>query len=198
MYQYYEWIFSDLHETANHPLHCAPWLAVLYMDWNAVYLWECVYSRTKCFLESSGCRTRPLETSAYRPRLSDCGTNRERTLVWNGVQNPPRRSLLGGYVLILWMTMHVMSLLGAYVLIQPIADRVALYLEIISTTFPTNQNSAHGIYDYYCVIKVESHENPGTSGTKLKVFRNNLKILCHPICSWLYYEWHCMSWYYCM
>ena len=118
MYQYYEWIFSDLHETANHPLHCAPWLAVLYMDWNAVYLWECVYSRTKCFLESSGCRTRPLETSAYRPRLSDCGTNRERTLVWNGVQNPPRRSLLGGYVLILWMTMHVMSLSGAYVLIH--------------------------------------------------------------------------------
>jgi len=31
--------------------------------------------------------------------------------------------------------------------IQPIADRVAQHLEIISKTFPANQNSAHGIYD---------------------------------------------------
>jgi len=31
--------------------------------------------------------------------------------------------------------------------VQPIADRVAQHLEIISITFPTNQNSAHGIYD---------------------------------------------------
>ena len=31
--------------------------------------------------------------------------------------------------------------------IQPIADRVAQHLEIISEIFPTNQNSAHGIYD---------------------------------------------------
>jgi len=31
--------------------------------------------------------------------------------------------------------------------VQPIADRVAQHLEIISQTFPTNQNSAHGIYD---------------------------------------------------
>jgi len=36
----------------------------------------------------------------------------------------------------------------------------------------------------------ESHENPGTPGTKLKVLRNNLKMLCHPICNWLYFlEW---------
>jgi len=32
-------------------------------------------------------------------------------------------------------------------LVQPIADRVALDLEIISKTFSTNDNSAHGIYD---------------------------------------------------
>jgi len=31
--------------------------------------------------------------------------------------------------------------------VQPIADRVAQHLEIISKTFPTNQNSAHGSYD---------------------------------------------------
>jgi len=31
--------------------------------------------------------------------------------------------------------------------VQPIADRVALNLEIVFKTFPTNQNSARGIYD---------------------------------------------------
>jgi len=31
--------------------------------------------------------------------------------------------------------------------VQPIADRVAQHIEIISKTFPPNQNSAHGIYD---------------------------------------------------
>jgi len=31
--------------------------------------------------------------------------------------------------------------------VQPIADRVALNLEIISKTYLTNQTSAHGIYD---------------------------------------------------
>jgi len=34
----------------------------------------------------------------------------------------------------------------------------------------------------------ESHENPGTPGTKLIVFRNNLKMLCYPICNWLYMQ----------
>jgi len=53
--------------------------------------------------------------------------------------------------------------------IQPIADRVALNLEIILKTFSTNQNSAHGIYDEYQVINYQSHENPGTPGTKSKV-----------------------------
>jgi len=37
------------------------------------------------------------------------------------------------------------------------------------------------------VIKGTSNKNPGTPGTKLKVFRNNLKMVCHPICNWLYY-----------
>jgi len=32
-------------------------------------------------------------------------------------------------------------------LVQPIADRVAQHLEIVSKTFPTHQNTAQGIYD---------------------------------------------------
>ena len=70
--------------------------------------------------------------------------------------------------------------------IQPIAGRVAQNLEILSKSLSTNQSSACGVYDQYHVINGKndkSHENPGTPGTKLKVFRNNLKILCHPICN---------------
>jgi len=35
-------------------------------------------------------------------------------------------------------------------------------------------------------MNYKSNENPGTPGTKLKLFKQNLKILCHPICNWLY------------
>jgi len=63
---------------------------------------------------------------------------------------------------------------------------VALNLEMILKTFSTNQNSAHGIYDQYQVINDQTHGNPGTPGTKSKVFRNNLKMLCHPIWNWMY------------
>jgi len=38
-------------------------------------------THTKISLESSGCRTRPLETSGYRPRLTHCGANPNRHLV---------------------------------------------------------------------------------------------------------------------
>jgi len=38
-------------------------------------------------------------------------------------------------------------LICPFFLVQPIADRVALHLEMISKTFLANQNSAHGIYD---------------------------------------------------
>jgi len=69
--------------------------------------------------------------------------------------------------------------------VLPIADRVALNLEIISETFSTNQKSAHGIYDLYQVINDKSHEYHGTTGTKLRVFGNNLKILCQPFSNWL-------------
>jgi len=36
--------------------------------------------------------------------------------------------------------------------VQPIADRVAQNLEIVSETFSTEQNSANGIYNEYHVI----------------------------------------------
>jgi len=35
---------------------------------------------------------------------------------------------------------------------QPIAERVEYNLQNISQTFSTNQNSEHGIYDYYHII----------------------------------------------
>jgi len=72
--------------------------------------------------------------------------------------------------------------------VQPIADNEAQNLEIISKTLPTNPISAHGIYDSYHVINgtnETSHENPGTPGTKLKVFRNHPRVLRHPIYNWL-------------
>ena len=53
---------------------------------------------------------------------------------------------------------------------HPIADRAAQNLEVISENISTNQNSTHGIYDWYQVINDESQENHGTLGTKLKVF----------------------------
>jgi len=49
-------------------------------------------------------------------------------------------------------------------LVHPIADRVALSLEIVSKTFSTNQKSAHGIRDEYQVRNGKFHENPGTLG----------------------------------
>jgi len=90
------------------------------------------------------------------------------------------------YICIVSIQKHVyMYCVNTETYIANCADRVAQHFEIISETFPTNQNSAHRIYDEYHVINDESHENPGTPGTKLKVFRKNLKMLCHPICNWL-------------
>jgi len=71
-------------------------------------------------------------------------------------------------------------------MVQPIADKVALNLEIIVDTFSTNQNSAYGIYELYQVVNEKSHENPGTPGNKMQKNRNNLQIPCHPISNWLY------------
>jgi len=38
-------------------------------------------NRTKSFLESIGCWTRPLETSGYQPQLTHCGTHPKEDLV---------------------------------------------------------------------------------------------------------------------
>ena len=43
--------------------------------------------------------------------------------------------------------LHIQTRTHTASVIQPIADRVALNLEIISKKIPTNQNSDHGIYD---------------------------------------------------
>jgi len=37
----------------------------------------CTFLRTKSSLESIGCRTRPLETNGYRPRLTQIGEHRK-------------------------------------------------------------------------------------------------------------------------
>ena len=39
----------------------------------------------------------------------------------------------------------------------------------------------------YMVLMTNPMRNVGTPGTKLKVFGNNLKIVCHPICNRLYH-----------
>ena len=50
-------------------------------------------------------------------------------------------------VCILNICVHGCFFKNTRTLIQLIADIVARHLEIISKTFPTNQNSAHEIYD---------------------------------------------------
>ena len=69
-------------------------------------IYECCTYRTKSFLESSGCRTRPLKTRGYQPRLTQMGENHKvlqfqlmvqikQKGVW-GVENLLPRSFLGG------------------------------------------------------------------------------------------------------
>jgi len=70
-------------------------------------------------------------------------------------------------------------------LLQPIADRVAQHLEIISKNFQFSTRRTRilmGFIMYYVVLIV----NPmGRILVRLKSFRNNLEMLCHPICNWL-------------
>jgi len=70
--------------------------------------------------------------------------------------------------------------------IQPIADRVAQHLEIISKNFQFSTRRTRilmGFISYYLVLIV----NPmGRILVRWKSCRNNLKMLCHPICNWLY------------
>jgi len=86
----------------------------------------------------------------------------------------------------------VMSLAYVYLFtlcIQPIADRVAQHLEILFKNFPCNTRRTRirmGFIIYYLVLIV----NPmGRIWVRWKSFRNNLEMLCHPICNWLYILW---------
>ena len=77
-----------------------------------------------------------------------------------------------------------------YIHIQPIADRVAQHLEIISNNpqFSTRRSRMlMGFIISYLVLIV----NPmGRILLRRKSFTNNLEILCHPICNWLYIDIH--------
>ena len=72
--------------------------------------------------------------------------------------------------------------------IQPIADRVAQHLEIISKDFQFITRRTRilmGFIIYYLVLIV----NPmGRTLVRWKSFRNTLEMLCDPICNWVYYH----------
>jgi len=81
---------------------------------------------------------------------------------------------------------HVTQIYMSHV--QPIADRVAQHLEIISKNFQFSTRRTRiltGFIIYYLVLIV----NPmGRILVCWKSFRNNLEMLCHPIYNWLYLE----------
>ena len=67
--------------------------------------------------------------------------------------------------------------------VQPIADKVAQNLEIISKNFQFSTRRTRilmGFIMYYLVLIV----NPmGRILVRWESFRNNLEMLCHPICN---------------
>jgi len=73
--------------------------------------------------------------------------------------------------------------------IQPIADRVAQHLEINSKNFQFSTRRTRilmGFIMYFLVLIV----NPmGRILVRWKSFRNNLEMLCPPICNWLFNTW---------
>jgi len=78
--------------------------------------------------------------------------------------------------------------LGVWV--QPIANRVAQHVETISKNFQFSTSRTRilmGFIIYYLVLIV----NPmGLILVRWKKIINNLEMLCHPICNWLY-VWEC-------
>jgi len=74
--------------------------------------------------------------------------------------------------------------------IQPIADRVAQHLEIISKNFRFSTRRTRiltGLIIYYLVLIV----NPmGRILVRWIFFENNLEIQCHPICNRLHLKYH--------
>jgi len=78
--------------------------------------------------------------------------------------------------------------------IQPIVDRVAQHLEITSGNFQFSTRRTRilmGFIIYYLVLIVNLM---GRILVRWKGFRNNLEMLCHPICNWLYvWNRHCVA-----
>ena len=72
--------------------------------------------------------------------------------------------------------------------VQPIADRVAQHLEIISKNFQFSTRRTKilmGCTIYFFVLIV----NPmGRILLRWNFLRNNLEMLCHPICNWLHLQ----------
>ena len=70
--------------------------------------------------------------------------------------------------------------------VQPIEDRVAQHFKIISKNFRFSARRTRilvGLITYHLVLVV----NPMCRIlARWKRLRNNLEILCHPICNWLY------------
>ena len=73
-----------------------------------------------------------------------------------------------------------------YSAVQPIAERVEKHLEIMYKDFQCSTRRTKifmGFIIYYLILIV----NPmGRILVRWKSFRNNLEMLCHPICNWLY------------
>ena len=70
--------------------------------------------------------------------------------------------------------------------LQPIADRVAQHLQIISKNFQFSARRTRilmGFIIYYLVLIVNPMDK---ILVRWKSFRNHLEMLCHPICNWLY------------
>jgi len=70
--------------------------------------------------------------------------------------------------------------------VQPIADRVAQHLEILSKNFQFSTMRTRILMRFviYCLVIMV---NPmGRILVRWKSFRNNVEMLCHPICNWLY------------
>ena len=86
----------------------------------------------------------------------------------------------------IYIYIYIYVYICIYIYIQPIADRVAQHLEIISKNFQFSTRRTRilmGFIIHYLILIV----NPmGRILVRWKSFRNTLEMLCHPICNLLY------------
>jgi len=71
-------------------------------------------------------------------------------------------------------------------LVQPIADRVAQHLELISKNFQSSTRCTRILMEFIIFYLVLIVNPVGRILVRWKSFRNNLEMLCHSICNWLY------------